>query len=147
MGAMPLPGTVGRIAFGALIVTAASALAQGENYTSDSLEQVKAGMATGKAVLVDVRERREWDQGHVRGAVLLPLSQLMVWERDGLSAADKTALATLLPKGSVVYCHCAAGHRSLPGGEALRKLGYDGRSLKPGYQELIEAGFPREAGK
>ena len=45
-------------------------------FTGDSFEQIKAAMAKKDAVLVDVREQREWDDGHIEGALLLPLSWL-----------------------------------------------------------------------
>lgn len=136
-----------RIAWVLLALSATSAMAQEIDYTPEPLRQVKANVDARKAILVDVREQSEWDRGHVRGAVLVPQSQLMLWERDGMSPADRAALAKVLPKGSVVYCHCASGGRALPGGESLRKLGYDARPLRSGYRQLIEAGFPKASGK
>lgn len=129
--------------FGAI----SAARAADTGYTSDPIDEVKAKVQSGKALLVDVREQREWDRGHVRSAVLLPLSQLMAWDRDGMTEQEKAALLKAVPKGSVIYCHCASGGRCLPGGELLRKMGYDARSLKPGYQSLINAGFPKESGR
>jgi phage shock protein E len=121
-------------------------IADGDTYTAVPLDQIKAEVTARKAILVDVREQREWDQGHIGGAVFVPLSQLIAWDRDGLTAAERAALEKTLPKGSVVYCHCAAGGRALPGGESLTKLGYDTRPLRLGYRTLIEAGFPRLLG-
>lgn len=121
--------------------------AQEDKHTTEPLAEIKAKVESKKAILVDVRERREWDQGHVKGAVFLPLSKLSVWERDGIGETEKADLAKSLPKGSVIYCHCAAGSRSLPGAEALKKLGYDARPLKPGYRDLVQAGFVKESGK
>ena len=94
-----------------------------------------------------MRELREWNKGHLKNAVLLPLSKLSEWERDGISDAEKAKLARSLPRGSVVYCHCASGGRSLPGAEALKKLGYDARPLKTGYRDLVEAGFVPDSNK
>jgi rhodanese-related sulfurtransferase len=48
-----------------------------------------------------------------------------------------------LPKEKVIYCHCRSGGRCLTAAEILKKLGYDVRPLKPGYRDLVEAGFPR----
>jgi rhodanese-related sulfurtransferase len=126
---------------------AAPATAQQEGHTTEPLDQIKAKVASRTAILVDVREQNEWDRGHIRGAVLLPLSQLSVWERDGLKEDEKQSLAKALPRGSVVYCHCARGGRAVPGSDVLRKLGYDARALKPGYSALLEAGFPPEPAK
>ena len=114
-----------------------------EGHSDEPLEQVKAKVEAKQAILVDVREQREWDRGHIKGALLVPLSRLSDWEDGGMTAEEKAALARSLPQGSVVYCHCRAGHRAASGAEILRGLGYDARALKPGYDDLIKAGFPR----
>ena len=36
---------------------------------------------------------------------------------------------------------CAAGGRSLDAADLLKKLVYDVRPLKPGYKDLLKAGF------
>lgn len=102
--------------------------------TKDTLGTVKQHVAEEKALLVDVRERSEWDSGHISGAILLPLSEL----RKGNSAE---ALAKRIPKDRVIYTHCAVGVRSCAAADILLKHGYDVRPLKPGYKELISAGF------
>lgn len=132
------------IALVSLVFACPAAFAEDSDYTKDSLDQVKAKVLAGKAVLVDVREKTEWDRGHIQKAVFLPLSKLNTWERDGIPEADKAALLKSLPKGTVIYTHCAAGGRSVPGGEALRKLGYDAQALKQGYSTLVKQGFPKE---
>jgi rhodanese-related sulfurtransferase len=130
-----------------LLALVSAASAQEVDYTTEPLDKIKAKVESKKAVLADVRELREWDKGHLKNAVFLPLSKLSEWERDGISDSEKAKLAKSLPKGSVVYCHCAAGGRALPGAEALKKLGYDARPLKTGYRDLIEAGFVQEPKK
>jgi rhodanese-related sulfurtransferase len=104
--------------------------------TKDSLPTVQKRIVEKKAVLVDVREKSEWDEGHVQGAIFLPLSGLK-------DKADPAALSKVLPKDKVIYTHCVVGKRSLAAANILEKLGYDVQSLKPGYQELIDAGFPK----
>jgi rhodanese-related sulfurtransferase len=119
-----------------------------EGYTNVGIEQVRTEVAGRKAVLVDVREPKEWARGHLRDAVSIPLSDLMAWDRDGLSAAEKAALQKAVPPGSVVYCHCAAGARALSAGELLTKLGYRARPLRQGYRDLVQAGFvPAPSGR
>ena len=140
-------GHVLGVSLGVGAILVASVWAGDKGHTTDALDQVKAKVEAKKAILVDVRERPEWDRGHIRGAVLIPLSKLRGWEKDGMTDAEKARLLEDLPKGSVVYCHCASGNRCLSGGEALRKLGYDARPLKPGYSALVKAGFPRETKK
>ncbi len=128
-------------------VLVASARAVDKGHTTDPIDEVKAKVEAKKAILVDVREQKEWDGGHIKDAVLIPLSRLRDWEKGGMTAEEKAELHKALPEGSLVYCHCRAGARALTAGEMLRKLGYDARPLKPGYGELVKAGFPHEPGK
>jgi rhodanese-related sulfurtransferase len=125
-------GSFIRAAVIGLVATLSAARAA--EHTKDTPEAVKKAVADGKAVLLDVREKDEWDSGHIKGARLLPLSAL----KDGVKADD---LAQTVPKGKVVYCHCAAGRRSLQAADLLKTFGYDVRPLKPGYRDLIKAGF------
>jgi len=101
------------------------------SHTKDSLEQVKKAVSDQSALLVDVREQGEWDKGHIKDAKLLPLSALKSGEK---IPAD-------WPKDKPIYTHCVAGVRSLRAAEILKKLGYDARALKPGYEELLKNGF------
>src|SRR5580693_7228490 len=114
-------------------LVASLSAARAAEHTKDTPQAVKKAVADGKAVLLDVREKDEWDAGHIKGARLLPLSAL----KDGGKADD---LAQTVPKGKVVYCHCAAGRRSLEAADILKNFGYDVRPLKPGYRDLIKAG-------
>jgi len=109
-------------------------------HTKDSLDTVKQTVAVKQAVLVDVREPEEWDQGHVVGANLVPLSLL----EKGVNPQE---LARVLPKDKVVYCHCLAGGRSVDAAVILKGMGYDVRPLKPGYPQLEKAGFPIAKGR
>ena len=122
------------------LVLAVGAGTASAEHTKDSLDTVKRAVAEKKAVLVDVREQEEWEQGHVVGAKLLPLSLL----EKGVKAED---LARVIPKGTVVYCHCLAGGRCLEAAKILAPLGYDVRALKPGYPQLEKAGFPTAKGR
>ena len=103
-------------------------------HTKDSLETVQNRLAEKKAVLIDVREEKEWKQGHLKAARLLPLSHL---ER----GVSKDKLQEYLPKGKIVYLHCASGARCIEAAELLTDLGFEVRALKPGYDDFVEAGF------
>jgi len=109
--------------------------AQEVDHTKDSLDTVKAAVAKKDAVLVDVREQSEWDQGHLEGAVFLPLSWLKA-ESNGDKLAEK------LPAGKVVYLHCRSGRRVLTAAPLLKKAGFDVRPLQAGFDDLKAAGFP-----
>jgi rhodanese-related sulfurtransferase len=120
----------GVIAIGTLTGFAAS------QNTKDSLETVKKNIAEKKAVLVDVREKSEWGEGHIEDSIFLPLSAL----KKGLT---KEQLAKVLPKDRILYTFCVVGKRAVTAEDILEKFGYEGRSLKPGYKELVKAGFKK----
>jgi rhodanese-related sulfurtransferase len=106
------------------------------DHTSDSLETVKKKLTEKSAVLVDVRELAEWNEAHVSGAISLPISSI----QKGL---DASAILKIVPQEKVIYTHCRAGRRALAAADELLKQGYDVRPLKPGIQELLDAGFPK----
>ena len=124
------------ILIGAAVVglTALLSPARAADHTKDTPEEVKKALADGKAVLLDVREKDEWDDGHLKDAKLLPLSAL----KAGAKAED---VAKVAPKDTIVYCHCWSGVRCLKAADELKKLGYDVRPLKQGYKDLLKAGF------
>lgn len=104
-------------------------------HTKEPLSDVKENLESGKAVLIDVREQREWDQGHLAVAKLKPLSRLAA--RNG----DPAELLKDVPKDKIIYCHCRSGGRALAACDVLKDLGFDVRALKPGFAALVEAGF------
>jgi len=107
-------------------------------HTADSLDTVKMMLASKTAVLIDVREKSEWDAGHLEEAQLVPLSQLRA--ADARSTV-KEMLDQLLPKDRIVYCHCRSGGRALVAARILKKLDYDIRPLKWGYADLLKSGL------
>jgi phage shock protein E len=115
-----------------MLATALGALAL--EHSADPLDQVKAAVESGKAVLVDVREQGEWDLGHLKAARLIPLSALS--KEGAVAPAD-------LPKDKPIYLHCRSGARCLKAAEILKPLGYDVRPLKAGFGDLVKGGFPK----
>ena len=113
-----------------------AAFAQGADHTKDSIETVKKNLAEKKAVLLDVREQKEWDEGRLKDAQLAPLSKLQ-------AGADVKDLAKDVKKDTIIYCHCRAGRRALTAANLLKKAGYDVRPLKDGYEDLLKAGLPK----
>jgi len=118
---------------GALVLAMLAGSIAAADHTKDTPADVKKAIEDKKAILLDVREQSEWDEGHLKDARLLPLSKL--------KKADARDLD--LPKDKVIYTHCRAGLRSLQAADLLKKLGYDVRALKPGFQDLLDAGFPK----
>ena len=135
--------SVGRLITPALLGLLALAPAEDKSpHTKDALPVVQQRLVDNKAILIDVREQKEWDAGHLKQARLLPLSALTTKPRD-----EKFTIASLkksLPTDKPIYLHCKAGGRCVAVADALqRELGpdYDFRPLKPGYDELVKAGF------
>jgi phage shock protein E len=108
-------------------------------HTKDSLDTVKGNLANGKAILLDVREPREWDKGHLQEAKLVALSQLRRIPND---LAVLVHIQHVLPTDQIIYCYCGGGVRVLTASNILRKLGYDMRPLAPGFSDLKAAGLP-----
>ncbi len=124
-----------RILFGAAVV-AVAASAMAADHTKDKLDDVKKAVADDKAILIDVREADEWKDGHLKGAKHLALSDLK-------AGVPSDKLKTLLPAGKIVYLHCAAGGRCLKAADLLKAAGFETRPLKPGYEDLVKAGFEK----
>ncbi|MEQ1829238.1 MAG: rhodanese-like domain-containing protein [Pirellula sp.] len=105
-------------------------------FTKDSLDTVKKNVRKGDAILVDVRDHVEWNAGHVRDAIHLP------W-RD-LQGKKVDEMLEKLPKDKIIYTYCAVGYRSSRAGKIIAKQKFDVRPLKPGFEELVKAGFEAE---
>jgi rhodanese-related sulfurtransferase len=84
-----------------------------------------------EAVILDVRERREWKAGHAPGAKSIPLSTLA--SRLGELAPDRRYVAV-----------CRSGSRSRSATAQLRKAGLDVVNLKGGMYGWRRAGLPLE---
>ncbi|WP_321994895.1 FAD-dependent oxidoreductase [Clostridium butyricum] len=68
-------------------------------------------LVENNAYIIDVREKNEYDNGHIINAVNIPLSEL----RDRISE---------IPKDIPVYLHCRTGQRSYNAAKALGNLGF-----------------------
>lgn len=116
----------------------------GVEFTEDSLEVVQKNIAKKKAVLVDVRSKEEWEQGNIEGSIFLPVTSLRK------HSLDPVKLAKTLPKKTdkrILYAFCVVGMRAKQAGVVLEKQGYVVRVLKPGYEDLIKAGFKKSEKK
>jgi rhodanese-related sulfurtransferase len=84
--------------------------------------------------LVDVREDKEWDQGHLPGAIHLGKG---VIERD---------IENAIPDANAeIILYCGGGYRSALAADNLTKMGYTNVvSMDGGFRGWNEAGFPVE---
>ena len=85
----------------------------------------------GKFVLLDVREKDEYREGHLERAVSLPRGFLEI------------KVETTVPeKSTPIIAYCAGGVRSLLAAKALREMGYrDVVSMSGGYTAWKAAGY------
>lgn len=82
--------------------------------------------------VIDVRNRSEWDAGHLAGATLIPLPQLM--ERLGE-----------IPLGTNIVVHCQGGGRSSIAASVLKRAGHaQVANLSGGFAAWVAGGGPIE---
>ena len=98
-----------------------------------TLDQARTSLANNpKAVLIDVREDREWQNGHAVQAVHLGKG---IFERD---------LEKSFPDPDTeIIMYCGGGYRSALTADAAQHMGYRNvHSLIGGYKALVEANWP-----
>lgn len=87
----------------------------GSNLLNGDFKQINVDkvreLVEQNAYIIDVRERGEYDNGHIKNAINIPLSELR--ER-----VDE------VPKDKPVYLHCRTGQRSYNATLALQNLGF-----------------------
>jgi rhodanese-related sulfurtransferase len=81
----------------------------------------------GGAFVLDVREPREYLDGHVPGALLVPLAQLL-------------SRLSELPKGETVFVICASGNRSKTATSWLNDRGFEATSVAGGTSGWVSSG-------
>lgn len=108
-----------------------------DGHTIDSLKTVKTNLKDKTAILLDVREEREWNAGHLKSAEWFPLSVMQDLELAGRVKDFK------FPKAQIIYTHCRSGVRSVSAAELLQKQGFDARALKSGFEDLLQNGFEK----
>ncbi len=101
--------------------------------TEWSIDQVRDHLGNGQEqVLLDVREKEEFREGHLAGARSLPRGFLEI------------RVEELVPDKSIpIIAYCAGGTRSLLAAKQLKDMGYDTViSMAGGYSAWKGAGYP-----
>src|SRR5882724_4907234 len=100
--------------------------------TEISPQDAAARSKSGEAVIVDVRDKDEWDEGHIPGAMHMSRGTIE------LDIEDKVPDAN-----AMIICHCGGGGRSALAAESLQKMGYKNvRSMAGGFKAWKGAGLP-----
>lgn len=116
------------------MITGCGAAGTAQDYNNVTVTELHARMLqTGASqvsfLLVDVRTPAEYEAGHIRGALLLPVDSL----------AEHLAE---IPKDRPVYVYCQAGARSSRAALLLTKYGYTRiNNLQGGIAAWQQAGF------
>ena len=96
-------------------------------------EVIQQWLNEDKAILIDVRETPEYEQEHIPGSLLVPLSCFE---------------AELFPKfkEKILVLHCAVGKRSAAAAKQLAMSGYEENivNMKGGIRDWKAAGLPTE---
>src|SRR6516165_1155609 len=99
------------------------------------LDRLRAGTAT----VLDVRPEDEFQQGHLPGALNIPLAQL---ERRLAELPPDREIVAYCRREIVAYCRGAWCVLSFEAVAALRQRGYRARRLEDGFPEWKVAGLP-----
>lgn len=82
-------------------------------YRKITQEAAKEQMGQEGVIVLDVRTQEEYDEGHIEGALLLPVDQI-----------KDQAVQVLPDKNSIILVYCRSGNRSRTASEALIEMGY-----------------------
>jgi rhodanese-related sulfurtransferase len=84
------------------------------------------------AILIDVREKEEWDEEHIPDAIHLSRGTIE------LEIEEKVP-----DPNAFIICHCGGGGRSALAAESLQKMGYRNvRSMAGGFKAWKAVGLP-----
>ena len=103
-----------------------------KNITEISPQDAAAKLNSGEAVIVDVRDRDEWDEGHIPGAMHMSRGTIEL-DIEG-KVPDPNAM---------IICHCGGGGRGALATESLQKMGYKNvRNMSGGFKAWKAASLP-----
>lgn len=103
-----------------------------------TLEEARQRLAQNAgAVLLDVREDHEWQNGHATQARHL-----------GKGILERDLEKTIPDKDAEIIMYCGGGYRSVLTADAAQKMGYRNvSSLIGGYKGLVAASWPMKKGQ
>jgi rhodanese-related sulfurtransferase len=100
--------------------------------TEISPAEAAAKSKSGEAVIIDVREKDEWDEEHIPDATHVSRGTIELDIEEKVPDSD-----------AMIICHCGGGGRSALAAENLQKMGYKNvRSMAGGLKAWRAAGLP-----
>jgi rhodanese-related sulfurtransferase len=85
------------------------------SFTNITPEEAKKRLDSEKGiVLLDVRTKEEYDTGHIKGSILIPVDNL-----------KEEAESKLKEKNAPIFVYCRSGNRSTTAANILVNLGYE----------------------
>jgi len=105
-----------------------------QRITEVSVDDARAAVDRGEAVLIDVREESDWREGHAVGARHLSRGVIELEIEEQIPDPSQP-----------IICYCGGGSRSALVAESLQKMGYTNVcSLAGGMKAWREAVLPTE---
>jgi len=103
-----------------------------KNITEISPQDAAEKLKSGEAIIVDVREKDEWDEERIPDAIHMSRGTI---ELDVEEKVPDT--------NAMIICHCGGGGRSALAAESLQKMGYKNvRSMAGGFKAWKATGLP-----
>ena len=103
-----------------------------KHITEISPQDAAARLNSGDAIIVDVRDKDEWDEGHIPDATHMSRGTIEFDIEE--KVPDPNAM---------IICHCGGGGRSALAAENLQKMGYKNvHSMAGGFKAWKAAGLP-----
>ncbi|HEY1893786.1 MAG TPA: rhodanese-like domain-containing protein [Chthoniobacterales bacterium] len=102
------------------------------NVREISPQETAVALERGDALLIDVRDHHEWQEGHIPGA--------KNFSRGTVELEIEEAAADL---STPIITHCGGGGRSALAAESLQRMGYTNvKSMAGGFKAWKAAGLP-----
>jgi phage shock protein E len=103
-----------------------------KHITEISPQDAAETLKNGKAIIADVREKDEWDEDHIPGAIHMSRGTIE------LDIEEKVP-----DPNAMIICHCGGGGRGALATESLQKMGYKNvRNMAGGLKAWKAAGLP-----
>jgi rhodanese-related sulfurtransferase len=103
-----------------------------KNITEISPQDAAANLKSGEAVIIDVRDKDEWDESHIPSAIHMSRGTIE------LDIEEKVP-----DPNAMIICHCGGGGRGALATQSLQKMGYKNvRNIASGFKAWKAAGLP-----